>query len=140
MPSRQFLAGKTEGAYLTGRRTQPGKLYLSLRLEGSSGERRTPRAAGMPGTTAHTHPHQCPPFFQVHSTKPLADGFSGTINAQARFLVTPLIPLLPCHRNTMPILSQLYLRENSFLFLLYTTDPIRFKISRSCSGKEYMRQ
>ena len=121
MPSRQFLAGKTEGAYLTGRRTQPGKPYLSLRLEGSSGERRTPRAAGMPGTTAHTHPHQCPPFFQVHSTKPLADGFSGTINAQARFLVTPLIPLLPCHRNNLPTVALFIFKGKlECLLLVYT--------------------
>ena len=38
------------------------------------------------------------------------------------------------------MLSELYLRENSFLLVLYTTDPILFKISRSCSEKEYMRQ
>ena len=70
---------------------------------GSSGERRTPRPAGMPGTTALTHPHQCPPFLQVKSAKPLADGFSGTINAQAGFLVTPLIPLLPCHKQATDV-------------------------------------
>lgn len=73
-------------------------------LTGPSRERRPPRPAGMPGTTALTHPHQRPPLLQVKSTKPLADGFPGTIDAQARFLVTPLIPLLPCHRNRIPML------------------------------------
>ncbi len=38
------------------------------------------------------------------------------------------------------MLGELYLRENSFLLLLYTAGPILFKIARSCSGEEYMRQ
>ncbi len=38
------------------------------------------------------------------------------------------------------MLSELYIRENSFLLVLYTTGPILFKIARSCSGEEYMRQ
>ena len=38
------------------------------------------------------------------------------------------------------MLRKQWLRENSFLLLLYTPGPILFKIARPCSGEEYMRQ
>ncbi|MCY4612818.1 MAG: hypothetical protein OXB94_04245 [Nitrospira sp.] len=105
---------------------------------GLSGERRTPGPTGMPGTTALTHAHQCPPFLQVKRTKPLADGFSWTINAQAGFLVAPLISLLPCHKAIHQLaVKYIY---GALLILVYTANLIFFKLSVSDSGQAYMIQ
>ena len=106
-------------------RSSESLISLSGRM-GSSGERWTPRPTGMPGTTALTHPHQCPPFLQVKSTKPLTDGFSWTINAQAGFLVTPLIPLLSRHKQSTDLVMLTFMlrgklnpRNLTYIIYLY---------------------